>query len=300
MNGRHSSLRSFPPRTALIVLLSLILVAAASAPEAQSLLGSRASLLKQQEEAQEHAFSYLQTVADVQDFAQRGLLVQIPGDADYEVADAGFPYARPEVKTFLERLASQYHGACGEPLVVTSLTRPADRQPRNASPLSVHPTGMAVDLRRSSRPACRAWLEKNLLALEGDGVIEATKERHPPHYHVAVFPRPYLQYLASRGAAPETTAAPAAASEIRVAALSRKPAGKPEKNSTTRRSTRIAHAKLSASHTRNSRKRIRVGPGDTLWTIAQRHGVSVAAVKRANHIRSSHLKAGQMLAIPAG
>jgi LysM repeat protein len=301
MNDRHSPLR--PSLRALLItfLLSLALIADASAPEAQSLLGSRTSLLKQNEEAQEHEFSYLQTVSEVHDFAQRGLLIRIPGDNDYRVADVSFPYARPEVKTFLERLSSQYHNACGEPLVVTSLTRPADRQPRNASPLSVHPTGMAVDLRRSSRPACRAWLERNLLSLEGDGVIEATKENHPPHYHVAVFPKPYLQYLASRGDGPDVTTAPATetAAEVRVAAVTERVEGKPEKRSSTRRSTRIAHAKYSASHGRSSRKhRVRVGHGDSLWSIAQRNGVSVAALKRANRIRSSHLKPGQALALP--
>jgi LysM repeat protein len=298
MNDQPSSLRSSPSRALCAILLIVTFIAAASAQEAQSLLGSRASMLKQNEEAQEHEFSYLQTVSDVRDYAQRGLLVRIPGDDDYQVADASFPYARPEVKTFIDRLAGQYHAACGERLVVTSLTRPADRQPWNASPLSVHPTGMAIDLRRSRRPACRAWLERNLLSLEGDGVVEATKENHPPHYHVAVFPKPYLQYLASRGDAPDPVTAPAeAAAEVRVAAVSEKAEGKPEKRSSTRRSTRIARAK--AVHARSSKKRVRVGHGDSLWTIAQRNGVSVAALKRANRIRSSHLKPGQALALPA-
>ncbi len=103
-----------------------------------------------------------------------------------------FSYARPEVKTFLEQLSCAYHAACGEPLVVTSLVRPISRQPWNASPISVHPTGMAVDLRRSDRHGCRQWLESTLLALEGEGMIEATRERWPPHYHVAVFPDPLL------------------------------------------------------------------------------------------------------------
>jgi LysM repeat protein len=287
MNDRNGPLRPPAPRVLLTtLLLGLTFVAGASTPEAQSLLGSKASLIKQNEEAEEHQFTYLQT-----------------GDDDYWVADASFPYARPEVKTFLERLSGQYHAACGEQLVVTSLTRPADHQPWNASPLSVHPTGMAMDLRRSSRPACRAWLEKNLLSLEGDGVIEATKEQHPPHYHVAVFPKPYLQYLASRGTVPDTTTAPAeretAAAETRVARME----SKPEKHSSTRRSSRIARAKSSRStgHSRASRsKRVRVGAGDSLWSIAQRNGVSVAAVKRANRMRSSHLKKGQTLSIPAG
>src|SRR5436305_4271499 len=203
MNNLSHVLHRHLPRGLMALLLGcVLLLAGAPAPEAQSLLGSRASLLKQNEEAQAHGFAYLQTTTEVRDYAQRGLLVRIPGGDDYEVADASSPYARPEVKTFLERLSREYRGACGERLVVTSLTRPANHQPRNASPLSVHPTGMAVDLRRSSRAACRAWLERNLLALEGSDVVEATKESHPPHYHVTVFPKPYLQYLASRGEGP--------------------------------------------------------------------------------------------------
>src|ERR1700730_706468 len=51
---------------------------------------------------------------------------------------------------------------------------------------------MAVDLRRSDRRACRQWLESTLLALEGEGMVEATREHWPPHYHVAVFPAPLL------------------------------------------------------------------------------------------------------------
>ena len=106
-----------------------------------------------------------------------------------------FPYARPAVRTFIQRLGKQYRAACGERLVVTSLTRPRSHQPRNASPLSVHPTGMAVDLRRSNNYRCRNWLEAVLLSLEDRGVLEASRERWPPHYHVAVYPKPYEQYL---------------------------------------------------------------------------------------------------------
>jgi len=303
MNDRHIHLRSPTPRALLTPLLLGTCMACAmtlSAPlEAQSLLGSKASMIKQNEEAEEHQFTYLQTVSEVQDFVQRGLLIRVPGDDDYWVADASFPYARPEVKTFLERLSSQYHTACGEQLVVTSLTRPADHQPWNASPLSVHPTGMAIDLRRSSRPACRAWLEKNLLSLEGDGVIEATKELHPPHYHVAVFPKPYLQYLASRGAGPDTTTVPAERETAAVETRLAKTEGKPEKHSAARHSSQIARSKKSHGRSSHS-KRVRVGAGDSLWSIAQRNGVTVAAVKRANRMRSSHLKAGQTLSIPAG
>jgi LysM repeat protein len=178
------------------------------------------------------------------------------------VADVSFPYARPEVKTFVERLASQYRSACGERLVVTSLTRPLNRQPSNSSPLSVHPTGMAVDLRTSNRPACRAFLEKTLLTLESRGVAEATREHRPPHYHVSLFPQPYKRYLAGRGDAPDVQVA-------------------------------------STASTENTGRKYRVGRGDSLWTIAQRHGTSVASLKRANGIRTSRLKPGQVLDIPS-
>ncbi|HET9212564.1 MAG TPA: DUF5715 family protein, partial [Thermoanaerobaculia bacterium] len=193
-------------RNAALSLLALTTCATCAAPalEAQSLLGSHDSLLRQNQEAREHDFTYLRTSADVRDFTQQGLLVRLPGDTDYELADdVSFPYARPEVKTFIERLSSQYHDACGERLVVTSLTRPITRQPANASAISVHPTGMAVDLRRSDSSGCRQWLETVLLDLEGKGVLEATREQYPPHYHVAVFPNPYLQYVASGEALPE-------------------------------------------------------------------------------------------------
>jgi hypothetical protein len=195
------------PRLCRNAALSLLALTTCASPflDAQSLLGSHDSLLRQNEEAREHDFTYLRTSTDVRDYAQQGLLVRLAGNADYELAsdEVSFPYARPEVKTFIERLSNQYRDACGERLVVTSLTRPITRQPPNASTISVHPTGMAVDLRRSDSSGCRQWLETVLLDLEGKGVIEATREQYPPHYHVAVFPNPYLQYVASGEALPE-------------------------------------------------------------------------------------------------
>ena len=67
---------------------------------------------------------------------------------------------------------------------------------------------MAIDLRRPGG-RCRAWLERVLLSLEAQGVLEATAERRPPHYHVAVFPKPYAAYvrqLTARAARGETAA----------------------------------------------------------------------------------------------
>lgn len=246
------------------VLLAIALILSSwTSLDAQSLRGSRASLARQNQQARAHDYSYLRTPADVKRFVNAGYLVSIRGNADFELASVSFPYARPEVQTFLERLGRQYRNACGEKLVVTSLVRPTTRQPRNASPHSVHPTGMAIDLRRSGKATCRNWLERVLLQLEAQGVLEATREMRPPHYHVALFPRPYIRYVERL-----------TNSEIRLA-------------SNTATETEQPETTL-----------YRVRRGDSLWTIARRHGTTVEALREANGLRGSRLLAGQKIQIP--
>jgi uncharacterized protein DUF5715/LysM domain-containing protein len=168
----------------------------------QSLRGSTASMDRQVRMASRHDYTYIETPDRVDFFANRGWLVPIRGNRNFSLHAVSFPYARPAVQTFIERLSDQYRRACGEQLVVTSLTRPQNRQPRNASDRTVHPTGMAVDLRYSWDRNCRKWLETVLMSLERQGVLEATLERNPRHYHVALFPDLYASYveaLISRG-----------------------------------------------------------------------------------------------------
>lgn len=286
------SLSSAPRRCrnaalSLLALTTTCATCAAPVLQAQSLLGSHESLLRQNEEAREHDFSYLRTSADVRDYAQQGLLVRLPGNMDYELAtdEVSFPYARPEVKTFIERLSNQYREACGERLVVTSLTRPITRQPPNASAISVHPTGMAADLRRSDSSGCRQWLETVLLDLEGKGVIEATREQYPPHYHVAVFPNPYLQYLASGEALPDIQVAKSThetATRVRVARVSRHRRG-----SRSRAVVAVSHHR-GGSHKRSSRV---VHAANRRHTAPRRH-VAVARFKPSGsrHSRSQTIR----------
>jgi hypothetical protein len=182
----------------LTVALSLGLVtnAAASAP---SLRGSPASMVQQNQVAKEHSLSFYRTGAEIRQAVERGELVELRGNADYSVADfVSFPFLQPEGLLFVERLASQYREACGQKLVVTSAVRPSSGQPSNAHRLSVHPAGMAVDLRVSDRAACRSWLESALLGMEAAGVLNGIREHHPPHYHVAVFPTQYREYAEAR------------------------------------------------------------------------------------------------------
>ena len=182
---------------ALVGLVGWVMLFGASGPaRAQSLRGSAASLDRQNRQARQHDFTYLRSAAQLRRFVRGGYLVPVASNGDYSLKDVSFPFARPEVKLFVERLAGQYRRACGEELVVTSLTRPQSHQPRNASPRSVHPTGMAADIRRPDRGRCRNWLEETLVDLERRRVLEATLERSPPHFHVAIFPRVYSDYVA--------------------------------------------------------------------------------------------------------
>jgi LysM repeat protein len=162
---------------------------------AQSLSGSPASMNQQERQARLHDFTFMESGARIRRFVDAALLVAVEGNGDYDLHSVSYPYARPAAKLFIERLASQFRGACGEKLTVTSLTRPTSEQPANAHNQSVHPTGMAIDLRIPGSSRCRQWLEGVLLQLEGTGVLDATRERNPAHYHIALFPDPYEQYV---------------------------------------------------------------------------------------------------------
>jgi Family of unknown function (DUF5715) len=105
------------------------------------------------------------------------------------------------VLSFIEHFAARYHAATGTRLVITSLTRPTTLQPRNAHKLSVHPAGMAVDFRVPADATSRAWLEKALLEMEQNGLIDVTREKKPAHYHIAVFAEPFLAHVAKLDAA---------------------------------------------------------------------------------------------------
>ena len=89
----------------------------------------------------------LKTDGNVMDFIRSGLLVRLDGNRNYELADVSFPYVRPQVKLFVERLSAQSRAKCEDSIVLTSGTRSLAGQPSNGSSRSVHPAGMAVDLR---------------------------------------------------------------------------------------------------------------------------------------------------------
>ncbi len=164
----------------------------------QSLRGSRASIDRMYREARSERLSFFQTPASVRRAVDTRRLVRLEPDASFELHQVQYPYVRSATRTFVERIAAQYQAACGEQLVVTSAVRPATRQPANSTERSVHPTGMAVDFRKPRDAKCLRWLRATLLELEGAGLLEATEEHSPAHFHVAVFPTEYARYAAER------------------------------------------------------------------------------------------------------
>ncbi len=342
----------------IVAALAALSVLAASDLQAQSLQGSPHSLTVQNRQAHEHDFTYLRSGSQIRRFVKEGLLVRLPGNADYRLHSVSYPYARPEVKLFVERLAREYRAACGEELVVTSLVRPQSMHLWNSSRRTVHPTGMAMDLRRSDKASCRSWMESTLLSLEARHVLEATREHRPPHYHVALFPEPYSDYVASidtdrnartavamsegtRGDEDDTDAAGAAKglSDEEAATMSGEDAAPAEAglvphevlrgetlwdiarsfgtsvaalmDSNALSSPRILPGQVlrvpatsvasrrSADDSAPSLVSYHVDTGDSLWTIARQHGTTVQAIKQANNLRSSKIKAGQVLRLPA-
>lgn len=204
-----------------VPLAGLLLAAAAASANAvePTLRGSPSSMVRQHEVAKASDYTFMRDAAEVRRMVANGYLVRVQPTADYRLANVSQPYARPEVVLFLERLSDQYREACSERLVVTSLTRPLGSQPSNAHKLSVHPAGMAVDLRISKDADCRAWLEGTLLALESRSVLDVTRERNPPHYHVAVFPGAYSSYVQRLGEQPRAAASFASAPKPKAAGL---------------------------------------------------------------------------------
>jgi hypothetical protein len=187
---------------AALFAAALVLGARPAMADATALGGSLSSMTRQYGVALKEARVFAGSAREVGELVAAGELVGLTGNADYAVSEAvQHRFARPEVRRFIERLAAQYRAATGERLVVTSLVRPESEQPSNAHRLSVHPAGMAVDLRVSQRAASRVWLERTLLALEQEGVLDVTREHHPPHYHVAIFPSAYAAHADARESA---------------------------------------------------------------------------------------------------
>ena len=274
-------------------LAAFALTAALAAPvlaqrhgpkEPEDLHGSRQSVEKMYEFALTHHMPFYLTPVNVDDAIAKGRLVALAGDSTYELTrGVGFAYSTREAKQFVLAFAPQYLAACGVPLTLTSAARPMSRQPHNANPHSVHPTGIAVDIRRPAAGPCLTWVRSALATLEERGVVEATEEHHPVHLHVAVLVPPggrlVIPNLVKTVVARQVTTPPVPMTTVAAAG---------------------GEVKLmpGVKDTARARHTYTVRQGDTMWDIANRSGVSMAELKKANAQIASTLKPGITLVLP--
>jgi LysM repeat protein len=301
-----------------LALIAAILMALSHPGLSQTLKGSRASMERQNQIAIKHGYTFIKTSKVVTGLVDAGDLVKVSNSKDFELHDVSYPYARPAVKAFIERLGSQYRAACGEKLTVTSLTRPIDRQPANASTDSVHPTGMAVDLRIPPKQKCRTWLESYLLDMESDDVLDVTRERRPPHYHVAVFPDTYEQYVVGLSASTREYTVRRGDTLTRIAASTGTSVAQLRATNGLRNDliqigqkllvrtsddasetiTTIAASTSGSSHVAATEVTThRVKRGETLWRIARQYGTTTDALAAKNNLASDILQVGQTLTV---
>jgi LysM repeat protein len=298
------------PKIALIILTFAITISA-GLTQAQTLKGSRNSMERQYQVAMANGYGFAKTASYVKDFVSAGDLVRVSENRHFELHDVSFPYARAPVKNFIEQISAQYFANCGEKLTVTSLTRPIDKQPNNAASDSVHPTGMAVDLRIPPLGKCRSWLERTLLSMESADVLDVTRERRPPHYHVAVFPEvahifadagstSTHEYVVRRGdslsrissitgvSVPQLKASNGLRNDMIIAGQKLQiPAASSKPMNTSRANEVASYAELSH----------RVRRGDTLWRLAKRYGTTVDAISKDNDLAGDALQIGQVLKV---
>jgi LysM repeat protein len=294
--------------------LTTVLLTLGLSTQAQSLRGSAASVERQNQLAVAYGYTFVETAQTMNRLVSAGQLVRVSPTRYMDLHDVSFPFARSGVKVFVNRLSAQYYNACGEKLTVTSLSRPIDQQPANAAARSVHPAGMAVDLRIPKARQCRAWLERTLLSLEAKGVLDVTRERRPPHYHVAVFVESYETYVASMTIggtskyvvrSGDTLSSISDLTGVSVAQLRAENnlrgdlihAGQelqipPSANG----NASIAKPNQVAAVTRITHK---VRSGETLWRIGNRYGTSVSRIMMENELDDDMLQVGQELRISA-
>jgi len=265
-------------------LLALLSLCVAVPLGAQSLRGSQASVQRMYSRAVTNDLEFFRTSKSIYESVRDGELVLISITNDMTLDKVAYPFVLPRTRDVLNVFAKKYHTACGERLIVTSAARPRSEQPRNASPQSVHPTGMAVDFRKPAG-TCLYYMRGELLNLEKDGILEATEERHPVHFHVAVLQRGSFAPAAAVATATPAPVTPTKAattvaatdSAAGIVELTEKPVPRTEAKPTSGATTYV------------------VKKGDNLSVIAKRFGLTVTKLKSLNGLKTSDLQPGQKL-----
>lgn len=160
-----------------------------------SLVGGEVSSSEQQYGyATEQHVPFMTSEALYQSSIQDGRLVLLAGP--YLDVQAKRPFVLPSTAAFVRRLSAEYYAAgCGL-LVVTDAARLTSERPWGSSIHSVHPAGMAVDIRTRYIPIeCADWLRAYVSQMEAEGKVDGTQEWKPEHLHLVVPLEPRGPYL---------------------------------------------------------------------------------------------------------
>jgi hypothetical protein len=176
-------------RPAAPALASLALLLAPADGAAQTLRGSPASVQRAYAYATGRELGFPKSRREVERAVRAGTYVRLANSRNYQLRNVQFPYVLPATRAVVVDLAARYVRACGQKMVVTSAIRPTSVRLLNSNAKTVHPTGLAVDLRRPSG-RCRTWLRETLLRMERAGTLDATEERFPAHFHLVVYRAP--------------------------------------------------------------------------------------------------------------
>lgn len=166
-----------------------------------NLKGSKAAVAAAFNYATEAGYIFAADETERDRMVADGTLVRLEGKY-IRLVDVTEPFVFPVVANFVNRLGEQYAArGCGK-LEVTGAMRNNKHQATlgNGSSHSVHPTGMAVDLRRAApsnetEAFCLNWLEDTLGKIEEQRRIDVTVEKNPRHFHVVAVPHVYEAWL---------------------------------------------------------------------------------------------------------
>jgi hypothetical protein len=169
-----------------------------------SLKGTHESLVRENFEADQAGLARIENDVMLEMLKRSGELVSIE-DALGVKADSRlekkWAWVRPWTSEFLIDLGRGFHDAHKSTLLVSSAVRTDEYQGflqlinKNAAMTSgarksTHPTGATIDItKRYLTHKEIKWLRVQLLALEAQGLIEATEEFFQSVFHVMVLPR---------------------------------------------------------------------------------------------------------------
>lgn len=166
--------------------------------------GSHDSLVRQNEEIDRLGLPRIADDEQLENLEQQHLLVPIQESSLLTIHPRLAPenrFCKPWTRAFLRDLAAAHYRQFHTPIQVNSAVRTVAQQERlrrynhNAAPSSgdtesSHVAGLTVDIsRRGMGRAERKWMERYLLELKDQGLIETAEERREPVFHIMVAKR---------------------------------------------------------------------------------------------------------------